>query len=406
MKKWFSGLAIALAAAVSGCTVGDHSQNDINKFSQERLEKILSATTQPVSKPASRNRTLSHEEAVEISERYGNLPANDLSMYTPIEVVYPSAASQPTTRPAAKKVQMTEVRRLDTTGPINQYVDEIKDLRNSIPEYSERTRFVVGNPDESFIGSRSRENQTSNRDGLLAVDYFSNGKNRGIFVQIDQVTGINGKLKERAECDITVKLGQASTQSLKKKTDGVFVADTAVNAGFGYWLGGPYGAAGAAAETAIDGLWSWIEGTRVPRDALISDKRINVGNLTGKDADVYNVLETAEKLGADSIALVPYKEGMGILYLRNAKEVKYSEDGAIVRTERKGVNYLAKVFYKALIMGTRIGYDSEVVRHCHGDGDTKIIREPCPDDCGGGRTGGPGGNGSYGGRSTGGGAGR
>ncbi len=67
MKKWFSGLAIALAAAVSGCTVGDHSQNDINKFSQERLEKILSATTRPASKPASRDRTLSHEEAVEIS---------------------------------------------------------------------------------------------------------------------------------------------------------------------------------------------------------------------------------------------------------------------------------------------------------------------------------------------------
>lgn len=393
-RSW--GLWLALAAATSGCTVGDHNRNDINRVSREKLEQVLSATTKPAIKSNSRDRILNYAQAREIVTKYGNLPNQNLELYF---LPKTNTTVQPA-QPAA-----VEVRRLGCAGFMNQYADELADLEASIPEKSERNRLILGDPDNNFVASRSRENQTSNMCGLLGIDTYNVMGKPNFFVQIDQETGLKG-VKENTKYRITIRFEEDSLRTLKKKTDGVFILDTAESAALGLVVAGPYAAAGAALESLIDGLWAGAEGKKVPRDAIVIDKRENISGLSEKSADTYGILRTAKDLGADSVAVVPYQGGVGVLYLRGIEGVMSIRGGVSLITNRAGVNHLfEKLPYKIAGMATRVGYEGFVAEHCRGtDTDTKIIYQPSPDNHGGGRKGeGPGGNGgSSSGRNIGG----
>lgn len=386
MKKFIVSM-ISLGALAAGCTTADFGRDQINIIPKQRLEQVLNEKPMPA-RIKGRDRVLRYSEAVAVASTFGNLPNQSVQLY------FVSAGGNPRDQSAA------EARRLDTTGPLNAYADELLDLQNSLPSLSERRRMIIGNPDSTeMVASRGAANQASNTCGLLGVDVYSKSGKRNFTVGIKEVTGLKG-VREQSVYETVIRFGQPEIKTNKERADFILGLEALEDGGMAFWAGGQYAALGAVVERGVDALWSLAEGRRVPRGSFIQDRRENLGALEGAAADTYNILATAKDLGADGIAVVPYntngEQGVGVLYLKRINSFSPINGGPInggiaVRTNRLGANHLCSFAHRALGMATRVGYDGRVVHECN-EGKDKPYIIP-----GGGITGGesgaPGGNG-------------
>jgi len=405
MKKPRMTLAVLTATlALTGCATSDHRISDIMKIPPANI-KLLSEQARAYENShkkevvATSQNYLTGKETQNILARYEHLPMQNIELYMPLP-------SSPVRAVGEQENLVLAPRRLDTTGVLNPYLDEVKSVEESMPEKAERRRFVLGPADADT--ERGRDNQLSDLCGILGIDTYTtkgNGNstkgNGNFLIEIDEVTHLGENFREEKDYNIKLTFGEESFREMKKRIDWMYVLEGVESAGLGFLAAGTSGIVGSPAEHAVVGLWGYVEGLEAPKGTFMSDSRVNVGKLEERVADVYTVFEQTKELRADSLLVVPYstqeEQGTAYVFLRSPLKVESGKNSVTITTNQKGANHLKMLLLRALRVGTRVW--------C-GENDTKRIVEkggdPCPPAFGGGQTGGPGGTGGASGGGQGG----
>ncbi len=391
-----AGLVLAGAATLSGCVTANHKLNDISKIPKARIESLVTqAQTRTYSNGLKSDPTnLDYEETSKIISKYEHLPTQNINLYTSNDQII-KVDLEEGNKP---KINYTKLKpkKLDTTGILNSYADEIKSIENSLPlEAARGRRFVIGKTDADTKTGQS--NQLSNASGLLGIDVYSTKGNGNFLVEINEITRLDKKLTEEKNYEIKIKFGEESFREKKKRTDNVWVLEGAESAGLGFLAGGYSAAGGAVAEHLVGGIWGYFEGREAPKDTFMVENRTNLGKLEQRTSDTFSTLKQSKELGATGLITIPYisednmEIGTAMVYVGNPIDVKTGDDGGLViTTNEKGANHLKMLLLRTLKTATRISCSG-------GNGGSKTIKKPCEPGHGGGQGGGPGGNSGSGG---------
>ena len=382
VSRGLAGLAIILNGALAGgCLTASHNRDDFHRVPSRVASDMNNATNYfDVTKaqfptPA---RSADYQSALRASKTYGNLPQQKLNMY------FISG-------------QGKEVVAADFNGPWDRNtVYAINKVEESLSDGVQRTRLIVGTPDQNFVSSTASENQFSNDCGLEGVDSY--GDKRDFTVSVREVSGVDRKVDEKRLFCVNISFGAKEFEATKRRMDNLFALRVLEEGAIGYVFGGwPFGAALGGAEV-VDGAYGWAEGIKLNDAASFSDSRTIVGGLSGRQADAASTFGNAKNLRASDVIVVEcnnpvyqgtnvvaHTPGVGVVYARGLKNVQRTENGVCFNTDSTGVNHLEALLLRGLRGATGLGIGGEktrIINRCNGGGVT------------GGQTGGPGGNGS------------
>ncbi|MDP3881377.1 MAG: hypothetical protein Q8Q31_00675 [Nanoarchaeota archaeon] len=347
-----------LAAILSGCmTTQNHDLKDISRVNRSSARVLteginaVKATNEVIrasgmtnnyniTYPTGTQNPLSYSESKRLSETYsGILPKLNANFYFPTNDTV-------ITENSTNRVYGFDMQEVNTTGPLNSYLDEIKRVEDKVRQ--DRPGYVfldVGNADRNFASDRSADNQFSRQKGILGVEFHSQdltnkfasyvaheSANGDLSITLDFASPeFNGKFRRNVVPAIGVMAGQAGTAY-------VILRET-INSNAGL-----AGAAGVGAAELLDFTVGYFEGRKAPGETMMVQSRnaINIG-LEDSVARNLAIFERAKHLGAKDVALFEDKEGgLGIVYGNNFKSV--NSDGntlTVVVDGEAGVNWKA-----------------------------------------------------------------
>lgn len=384
MRK--SLLAIVGAGALAGCTTANYNSNDVTRINNSDLDHRYTQFVNSAQTPLYRSGAASQFDATLAEKTIKSfdhaIPRGNFTVYS--------------IQPVDGKSDLTG-SSINTAGPLNAVTDELILYKALVPADTERSTQLVIGPADHLVLSRSEANQLSNTTGLQALEFYGPTTAPAYFdIAVNESTGVNSKLRNEATYTVNIKfnVSEEKLRLRKERADGVFALETAETAALGYALFNIPGLVGGVSVKGLEGIIGLAEGSHAPTGTQILNGQHYVG-LPEREAIVSHILQTAKKLGANDIVLLPLQsqgESLGVIYATNAKNVKLDGETVSFTTTIDGVNHLAAFAVGAanqVIYGAA-GKVYENINHNCPPGSTNNTG-PNPPGVSGGQSGSPGG---------------
>ncbi len=345
MNKTLTSLLLAGLAGLTGCTTANYEVKDSTSLPKQTIQGFTAMANRPVSTnyQALVQQSTPYTNIATLADRYGRLPSQKVDVYF--------ATQGSTNRPS--------LETLNTTGPANAALPVVQRLEQNITNYAQVFSFTLGNADRtSFVGSQSANNQLSNESGLLGIDSYynpgTNGTKGKFFIQVNEVDGLKG-VHENKHYNVSVTFGKDAIRARKTRKDGLIILRTLTESASAYGAAGLGGPIGPAAGAIVDGTWSYFEGRNAPKGNNLSQGRWYADGLEKSVSDTLAILNQTKDRGANDIIVVPYDHGTGVIYAKDASNIRVAPNKATFETTQAGANILSSYLFSAIKAAATMG---------------------------------------------------
>lgn len=380
IRKGLAGLLIGSASVIGGCLNVSHSERDLTRLTRGGYAEISRRVEERADYAfPDANKGVDYSTAREITDRYGNLPRQKLTVHF---VDGNSVSSE----------------EADFTRVGNRYAGTLKRVEDFMPSDANSSNGKVlnlGNPDSYLIVDGAQKNQISRDCGIYRIGSLPGDGKPEFTLAIREVRCINSKtLNEQRTYEAHILFGRNRFEETKDIKDYVYAVRLVEDAALGWVAAGARGTIGTVADNLILGIGAAIQGQKVPDNTFITSGRKYIG-LEGKTAEISTMLEEAKDSRARDVILVKSDSGFGYV-IGSADDVRGIKNGVAIWNSGQDKNHIEDLILRVFRVATRASCSSGDDHH---QGSSS----------GGGRIGGAGGNGSSssgGGSQSGGGGGR